>query len=360
MKNKISSFQMFLLMFQMILSSSVLLMPSITTMLSGKDMWMTPIFSMLIGYLTIWLAFKLYKLAPHGSFVKLLESTFGKVIGKGMNVLFIIFQVHIIAIATRDYGEFIVTNFYLKTPVYIIITSMLILCAWVVSGGIEVLARTGQVFIPIITICTLFIFVFLIPELDPSTIFPIFEKGAAPVFKGSVVVAGWFCQIFLVVYILPFVKQEKSIQKWGYICVTGIGLLMLIANITVFMLMSESASFYNYPVFTAARYIAYAEFFEHVEAIVMMVWVLGEFFKISFYYFTIYLSLSETLELQKPVVIILPIGLLLLLSTFWLAKDFQMIGDFISKSGTLYILTGFFIFPLVIYALTVIKQRLKA
>jgi spore germination protein KB len=351
---------MALLMFQVILSSSVLLMPSISTELADKDMWMTPIISVFVGYLTIWLAYKLYRISPEGSFVKLLESTFGRAVGKGLSIVFIIFQMHIHAITIRDYGEFVVTNFFLKTPVYVIVGSMLLLCAWVVKGGIEVLVRTGQVFIPLVTLFTVLICIFLIPELEPSAIFPLLENGLLPVFKGSLVVYGWFCQLILIIYLLPHVKQDKSVVKWSYICITGIGILMLMVNLTVFMLMGESASYYNYPVFTAARYIAYAEFFEHVESVVMMVWVLGEFFKISFYYFVIYKGLSETLELHKPEVLIMPLCWLMLLSTFWLAKDFQMVGGFIARAGTFYIITGFLLFPFAVYVISAMKQRFKA
>ncbi|WP_138751248.1 GerAB/ArcD/ProY family transporter [Paenibacillus sinopodophylli] len=357
-QGRISAFQLAILMFQIILSSSVLLMPSISTTLSGKDMWMTPILGSVTGYLTIWLVLKLHHLSPNGSFIKLLVGTFGKWIGLSMSVAFIIFQIHILAITTRDYGEFIVTNFYLKTPIQVIIGAMLLLCAWVVKGGIEVMARTGQIFIPIITFCTLIICILLFPELNPSEILPMFERGVQPIMKGTIVVGGWFCQVTLILFILPLVKDVKVFRKWGYLTVTAITVMMLIANLTVFMLMGESTAFFNYPLFTASRYIAYAEFFEHVEAVVMMVWVLGEFFKISFYYFVIQKGIAETFTVTKPAILVVPVGLLLFTSTFWLARDFRMIGEFISNAGTLYIITGNVIFPFLVYCIARIKRKI--
>ncbi|MGO4544691.1 endospore germination permease [Paenibacillus sp. 2TAB23] len=358
-QGRISAFQLSILMFQLILSSSVLLMPSISTALSGKDMWMTPILSSSLGFLTIWMVLKIHEISPNGSFVQLLETTFGRLVGKCISFAFILFQIHIVAITIRDYGEFIVTNFFLKTPVQVIIGAMLLMCAWVVKSGIEVMARTGQIFIPIITLCTLVICMLLIPELDPSEILPVFERGAVPLVKGTVVVAGWFCQLSLILFILPMVKDVKALRKWGYLAVTGIMLMMLIANLTAFLLMGESTAFFNYPLFTASRYIAYAEFFEHVEAVVMMVWVLGEFFKISFYYYAIFKGLAETCGVTKPEVLVMPVCVLLFTTTFWLAKDFQMIGDFIAVAGTLYILAGNVIFPLFVYIAARMKQWLK-
>ncbi|MFK4998586.1 GerAB/ArcD/ProY family transporter [Bacillus sp. N9] len=48
----------------------------------------------------------------------------------------------------RDYSEFIVTSFLLKTPQIVVIGSMLLLCAFCIYGGVEVLARVGQLLLP--------------------------------------------------------------------------------------------------------------------------------------------------------------------------------------------------------------------
>lgn len=91
----------------------------------------------------------------------------------------------------------------------------------------------------------------------------------------------------------------------------------------------------------------------------MMVWVLGEFFKISFYYYAICKGLEETFRVTKPEALVMPVCVLLFTSTFWLAKNFQMVGDFIAVAGTLYILAGNLIFPLCVYVAARIKQRFK-
>ncbi|MBP1989970.1 GerAB/ArcD/ProY family transporter [Paenibacillus eucommiae] len=359
-KGKISSFQMAFLMFQSILGSSVLLMPSITTRISGQDMWMTPLICIVFGYFVFWLAVQLYRLSPDGTFIKLLETVFNKPIGKILNLLFLCFQIHILSIVTSDYGAFMVNNFFFKTPVVVILGAMLLLTCWVVKEGIEVLARCGQLFIPIITVSALLIFVMLLKELHPTEILPIFEKGITPLMKGSVIMSGWFCQLMVVIYILPHVKDEQAIMKWGIICVTGIAILMFVVNISVFMLLGDSTSFYNYPVFMAARYIRLANFFEHVESVVMMVWVLGEFIKISVHFYAVYIGLSQTFEFNHAArVFVFPLAFLILLMSFWSVNDFRTLAEFVSNSGTLYILTGFFLFPLFVYAIASIKRLIR-
>ncbi|RJE90230.1 hypothetical protein D3P07_08450 [Paenibacillus sp. 1011MAR3C5] len=76
---------------------------------------------------------------------------------------------------------------------------------WAVRRGFEVIARTGQIFVPIITLFTVLILVLLIPELNPHHLLPQLERGARPVLQGSLVVDGWFSQLLLAVYVLPLV-----------------------------------------------------------------------------------------------------------------------------------------------------------
>lgn len=358
-QGNISALQMALLLFQSVLGSSVLLMPSITTQLSGRDMWLTPVLSVGVGYLVVWLAFRLYRLSPDGTFGALLEAVFGKAAGKSLGLLFILFQLHILAFVARDYSEFIVLNFYFKTPVVIVLAGMILLCVWVVRHGIEVLARCGQLFVPVITIITLLVFGLLLPDLDPGLIFPLFEKGAGPALKGSVVVDGWFCQLFLILYLLPRIKDKKAARRWGYWSVTAIGFVMLSANLTILMLLGDSTSHYIYPVLTAARYIALADFFEHVEATVMMVWVLGEFIKISLNFFVVAVGLSQLLQLKKSDALVVPLGFVLLLLCFRAVKDYQTLAAFISTTGTIYILIGYVLFPFLVYMSAVVKKTVK-
>ncbi|MCR8634317.1 GerAB/ArcD/ProY family transporter [Paenibacillus radicis (ex Xue et al. 2023)] len=359
-RGRISCLQLAFLMFQCLLGSSVLLMPAITTSLSGRDMWMTPIVASVGGYFIVWLAVRLYRISPQGSIQKLLELVFGKLLGKTFGLLFLLFQIHILSIVIRDYSDFILSNFFFKTPLLLITGSMVLLCAWVVREGVEVLARCSQIFLPVGLLFTLLTFVFLIPELTPNKILPVFEQGMMPLLKGSIVVEGWFCQFMLVIYFLPRIKDEKKILKWGVLSVTGVGVMMLAVNSFVFMLLGDSSSYYNYPVFMAARYISLADFFEHVEATLMMVWVLAAFIKISVFYYAISIGFTECLGLKSYKVIVLPIGLLVMVTSFWSARDFQILASFVSTTGTIYILVGYMVFPCLVYIAASIKKRLFA
>ncbi|BBI34503.1 GerAB/ArcD/ProY family transporter [Cohnella abietis] len=357
-KSRITSWQLGMLMYQLILGSSILLMPAITTKLSGHDMWLTPIVGSIVGFAMVWLCLRLHRYFPHATFPQMAVKLLGKVPGKIMGFIFVLFNLHVLAVGVRDYGEFVIGNFFFKTPLLMIIGSMLLLCAFAVRGGVDVLTRSGQIFIPFIFLFTVLTLVFLIPDLKPAQILPMFEKGIVPTLKGSTIVSGWFCQLIAMIYFLPYVKDKKNAGKWGYLTVIGITLTMFCVNIATLMLFGDSTAFYNYPVFMAARYIQLADFFEHVEAIVMMIWVLGAYVKISVGFYITVITTTEWIGIKDYKSSVFPLGLLILVMSIWIAPNFQAMAGFVATSGTFYILTGFAVVPFLMLA--VARMRLGA
>ncbi|MBW7454522.1 endospore germination permease [Paenibacillus sepulcri] len=358
-RGKISALQAAILLYQAVAASSVLLMPAITTRLTGRDMWITPIISSLVGYLMIWIAVRLYRLSPDGSFAGLMEWVLGKTLGKVCGILFVCFQMHILSIVIRDYGDFIVSNFFVKTPLIVVSGSMIVLCIWVLKAGVEVLARCTQLFAPFILFFLLLALLLSIPGFEAYNILPVFENGLTPILKSSLVVDGWYCQFLLILYFLPQVKDDKKVMKWGFLSVTAMGLTMCVTNLAVLMLQGDSTAIYNYSVFVAARYISLSDFLEHVEVMVLLVWVFGAFIKISVFFYAATLSMAETLGLKNHGVIAAPMGLLALIMSFWSLPDFQTLARFVSTAGTFYILTGFLVFPVLIYLAALIRKRIN-
>lgn len=80
---------------------------------------------------------------------------------------------------------------------------------------------------------------------DTHPRFFLYSNGAVSLAKRTAVMPGWFCQLSLILFILPLVKDVKEVRKWGYLAVTGIMLMMLIANLTAFMLMGGEHRFFQ-------------------------------------------------------------------------------------------------------------------
>ncbi len=131
-------------------------------------------------------------------------------------------------------------------------------------------------------------------------------------------------------------------------------------NFITLSLFGNLTSTFTYPFMNAVRYISIAEFLQHLESVVMAIWVAGTFVKISVFYYAIVLGAAQWLGLSDYRPIVFPIGFLLVMMNIWSAENLQQLTHFISTSWTIY---SFFIQLLIPLFLLVIagigKKKVK-
>ena len=140
----------------------------------------------------------------------------------------------------RSYSELLVSSFLFQTPISVIMTTMIFLCAIVVRGGIEVLARAAQVFMPAFIVPLLIFFLLLSPEYEFKNIFPIFGEGMIPALKGAIVPGGWFSEFFLIAFLLPFLADVKKAKKFGMMTVFAVTMTLVAVNLMVLFVLGSN------------------------------------------------------------------------------------------------------------------------
>ena len=270
-KGKISALQMALMMYPTIVATAILSVPSIIAKYTKNDLWLSPILSSLIGYVTVYIAYKLYQLYPKQTVIQFSEQIMGRFAGKLLGLLFLLFYIQLTGQITRAYAEFIVDSFLVNTPISVIIASMIFICALIVSVGIEGLGRAAQLFFPIFTFPLLILIFLLFPDLELKNIFPILADGLMPPMKGAIVPSGWFTEFFLISFSLPFLTDQKKEMKYGMMTVFAVMMTLVVVNLIVLFVLGPTTASRSYPLMQVARYISIADFFEHLESIVMAI-----------------------------------------------------------------------------------------
>ncbi|WP_227938971.1 GerAB/ArcD/ProY family transporter [Alkalihalobacillus deserti] len=316
-KGKISSAQMAFMMNLTVIATGLLLVPSATAAKAGRDLWLSPIWASSMGFLTVFIAYYLHKHYPKETIIEYSVHIVGRIPGKVIGFVYLFFFLHTTGIILRQYGEFIAGNFLLKTPGVVIFASMTLVCAFAVRGGLEVIARTAQLFAPIVILLYLMIVLFLTPELEPTKMLPVLEEGVMPSILGAFSLSTWFGEFILVAFMFPYLTDPKKGLKWGNLSVLSVLLLMIITNVTALFLFGEITADLLYPIMTAGKYIEVGEFFAHLESVIMSIWVFGAFIKISVFYYVVSLSTAQWLNLSEYKSIVLPIGFLIVLFTLW-------------------------------------------
>lgn len=360
MKNvKFSSLQMAMLLYPTILATAILSVPSLTANYAKQDLWFSPIMASLIGYITLFVSNKLNVIFPDKTVIQFSENIIGKTPGKIISFIFLLFYLQTTGLIVRDYGEFIVSSFLFKTPLVVIMASMVLLCAFVVYGGVEVLGRTGQLLFPIFVAPFLFFVILLSPDFELGNILPIFEEGIIPSIKGAIPLSGWFSEAFIITFLFPYLTDKKKGMKYGMISILGVMITLVIVNLTVLFVLGTTTSSKIYPLMNVSRYISYADFFENLDSVIMAIWILGAFVKISVFYFAIVIGTAQWLNLSDYRPLIWPIGILMIEFSYWSIPNMMSF----SYHGNIYF--SFYgvpiqtIIPLLLLFVSIIKKRKK-
>ncbi|MEH6996417.1 endospore germination permease [Neobacillus drentensis] len=357
-KGKISSLQMAIMMYPTIVATAILGVPAITAKYAKNDLWLSPVLASFIGFVTVYIVHQLHKLFPNQSVIQFSEQIVGRFGGKMLGFLFLFFYIPIVGQLIRSYGEFIVDSFLFKTPISLVMGSMLLLCAFVVNGGIEVLGRVAELFFPILIIGLIILITFLSPDFEFKNIFPMFEGGMMPSIKGAIVPGAWFTEFFLLIFLLPFLADQEKGMKYGMMSVFAVMMTLVVVNLTVYFVLGETTSSKTYPMMNAVRYISLADFFENLESITMALWILGAFVKISVFYYVAALGTAQWLNLSDYRPVIWPLGILFVEFSFWSFPSAMETSRYDFIAFPIYGFLMQTVIPLFLLVIAVVRKRL--
>lgn len=353
-KGKISALQMGMITYATIIASGALL-PNITAKAADRDMWLSPIWASLTGFLVLCIIYQLSRLYPKETLIQYSVHILGTIPGKAVGFFYLFYLLHINASLIRIYGDFLVGNFYSKTPTIVVLASMVLVSAFTVRGGVEVLGRFTQLFVPFLILMWLLIIILIIPDLEPKNMFPVMEHGIMPSIKGAP--QSWFTHYALFAYIFPFLTDRKKGMKWGMISIFSAMLTLTIFNLTALFVFGGSTADRLYPLMDVSRYVSIGNFLEHVEAIVMAIWVLGAFIKISVYYYVLVLGTAQWLHLSDYRPVVFPLGFLLILFSIWSASNLQELIAAYERSLPFYYDTFHLVIPILLLLIAIIRKK---
>lgn len=152
------------LMTGFILGSSLLLPPGT---LAKHQAWQAILVGMTEAGVCMWAFTALALRFPGQTAVDILETVFGRVVGKGLAAGVILYLFHLGSLVVRNYLDFIKFAILEQAPLGVILVVGLIVCAYGARAGIEVLGRCSQALVILTILFFLLIWLLLIPEIPP-------------------------------------------------------------------------------------------------------------------------------------------------------------------------------------------------
>ncbi|MBO7743111.1 endospore germination permease [Paenibacillus sp. MWE-103] len=359
-QGKISSFQAAILLYMGVLSTSLLYLPSITAAKAHNDFWMSPIFASVLGLLLVIVIYSLAKLYPNQTFMEYLPRIIGRIPALILGLLYLISLLNMDGAIVRSYTEFLLNAFISMTPKSIIIVTIIFVCAVTVRSGLEVIGRSAQFFTPFVILSLLFIVILLQSSFDFKEIQPILANGLGPPIRGGFIVSTWFSEFFFLAFLVPYTRDASKSMKWAFISVGAVLLTMVCMNLCILFMFGEDTGNYSYPILIAARYISMSDFIENMEILIVVIWVVGLFVKISLFYYITALCAAQWIGLSDYRPIVFPLGLLIFAFAVWGIPNLPALVARSSKGTDNNDLMFRFVIPAALLAVALLRSKFSA
>ena len=292
-----------------ILGCSVLISPGAET---KQHMWQVALLGTLEGGSFIWIFTVLLKRFPGKTVVEIMETVFGKFIGKGLATVFVLFLFWLGSLVIRDTLDFIKFTLLEQTPVIVVLMVGLSSCVYLVRSGVEVMGRCSQPLLFLTFALFLFISVLLVPEIHVENYFPLFDISISKLLRAVHATAAFpFAEVAAFLMIAPFLNRKDQITKSTFYGLLFGGLYLFLSAVRTVGILGDSVQVILYPGYHVARLINIADVFTRLEILVAVNFFLMNFMKISVLLYGSVLGTAQILKLSNYQPYVFPIGTLM-------------------------------------------------
>lgn len=338
---KISGSQIFWIMFTFEVGNSLLLTISSTIRIAKQDAWISMVIAGLVGIAITFLATTLSSQYPNQTMIEFSQTILGKWLGKLMMIPFFLLWYSAMGVIVREFGDFIITALFHKTPLWVIVfATMLLLIFIIYQGGIEGIGRLSEIVGPMVLLMITVLLILDLSNMNWHYMLPLYQdSGWLPILKGSYTpMASFFGESVMMTMFVFFMEkpdQASSRAMWGI----GIAVLMIsIGTLAVIFTFGPSLpSRLLYPFYDMSRFISVMEFIQNVDILIVIIWFFSIFIKLALYMFIACYGTAQWFHLKdwrKVVWLLAPISFVMAVSI----KNIQIFGQDYDK---------FFVLPFV-------------
>ncbi len=298
--------------------------------ISGKDAYFSVVVAAITGIIPLWFIMKINS----KSYDKDINDIISSSLGKGGIIFKILINIGVLfmgIVTMYSISNFIISQFLSETSVLVIYIFLGVLVWIAVSKGIEVIARSGILFLSIMGILFIIAAGTLITQIDINNIKPILEKGFSNPFIGGI---SLFLTNIVPILIILIIPRNNIVDKDKYnkhlICFYLIGVVVCLITtfITITSLGENLAELYQYPEYIVLKNISLFGFLDRIENIISIQWIFRCFIMLCLVVYYISNSIKKNNNSKIiPLIIISSIIILELL----LFKNNTIFNEFILR-----------------------------
>ncbi|MGV8145443.1 MAG: GerAB/ArcD/ProY family transporter [Alkaliphilus sp.] len=280
---KISTTQISLILILTMIGTGILTLPQSLAKEAGADGWIIILVGGFLGIVLANIYGYIIKSHPHTKYMDILSAHLSKYVAYAIVGATVIYLIILNSFVIRIFAEAIKMFLLFRTPIELIIFSLLLVSVFLVRKGIEPLGRVAEIMMPIIFLPSLFLFMLALQNAEIKNLLPVFQISIAEIVKAVPIVLFSFLGFELLFIFGFFVNKPQKISKpTNYAMIFVILAYMFLNSMTLLNFGVKQTEHLIWPTLSLFKTIEIPGLFiENVEALVMSLWVLIVFTTIA-------------------------------------------------------------------------------
>lgn len=357
-KNVISNNQMKNLLVTTIIGVGILSLPSNMADILDNDGWVAILAGGLLIIPFILMIDRLFKMYPNKTIFHIGEEVLGKAIFIIFLIIILVYAIITLAYSSRVFGEVMKGYLLERTPIKVIIITMLLTTSYVSRSEIEVLGRVATMVYPILLGLFILLLLINIPALDYTNILPVFNTDFTQIPRGILISLFSYAGYEIILLAYPLSNDKKDTLKY---VLRGLFIVIGIYLVTFFICLSQlgvnQLKRTLWPTIAVANEVDLPGYFlENLDGIVIALWVLVVYTSIGPLLYIGGRVLSNIFNTKSHDIFILP--LIPIIYIISIIPD-NIIGVYEEMARILgyFVIAAIMVIPAIIFFAALIKKR---
>ncbi|WP_141993409.1 spore germination protein [Bacillus sp. B4EP4a] len=295
-KDQITTPQSAVIVINFILGTGLLTLPrSSTEKVHTPDVWISVILGGVIAIIAGVIMVKLSQQFPEKTVYQYINEIVGKWVGSFLSLVIICYFLMTSGFQLRAMAEVVKYLLLEGTPTWAIIMMFMWVGLYLISGGINPIARLFEIILPLTVIIFLVVSFMSFKIFEIDNLRPVLGDGVIPVLKGVKTTALAFSGPEIMLLLIPFMNQPKKAVK---ALLVGVSIPLIFYVITVVMVIGalsvDGVVTRTWPTLDLIRSFEISGLiFERFESLLLVVWIMQIFATFTITYFAAALGLAQ-------------------------------------------------------------------
>ena len=275
-KSKIGTVEAIMIILTIIVAHTILSLPKniLTSMKSASilNLIYISIIVVALGYLI----YTLFKKFPGLDIVDISELIGGKVFKNIIGTIFLVYFIISASMLLRNFSESLKVIYYPMTDIFFIVAFFIIPVCYANRLDFNATSKTNLIVVPVVLVAIVVLFATNMKQFSLQKMFPIFGEGVVNTFFLGLSNISAFGGIVYLYFLPPLLKEPEKMKKITLISI-GITALYLILSVATllfifsFFITTDEIT----PLYNATRYIELGDFFQRLESVFLIIWILA-------------------------------------------------------------------------------------